>query len=126
MRKFKRRIRSIIAIILLPAICWLFTNATIFQHSHILDTGETITHAHPYSADKNPTTPFQSHSHSKTSILLLSTISNPAVILGLIISILGIDLFRTASIRFVFIERLIQRQFFQLHNSRGPPNKQFI
>lgn len=115
------RVRQFIAIILLPAVCWLFVNATIFQHSHILNTGEVVTHAHPFAADKNSTSPFQSHSHSKSSLFLLSTISNPAVVLGVLIAVLGIDLFKTATIVFRFIDNLVEKQFYNKYNSRGPP-----
>jgi len=117
----KTRVIKFIAMILLPAICWLFINAAINQHSHVLVSGEVITHAHPFTADKNTTTPYQSHKHSKSSFFLLSTISNPATVFAAIIAVLSIKLFKTATIRFAIIEKSIQKTFYNVNNSRGPP-----
>lgn len=120
-KRLKKRLNRFIVMLLLPAICWLFVNAAINQHSHILISGEVITHAHPYSADKNPASPYQSHNHSNTSYFFLSTISNPATVFAAIIAILSIELFKAAIIRFGIIEKSIQKTFFYVNNSRGPP-----
>jgi hypothetical protein len=108
-------------LLLLPAICWLFVNAAINQHSHILHSGYVITHAHPFTADKNPTSPYQSHKHSSAGYFFLSTVSNPATIFAAILAVLGLELFKTATVRFALIQKSLQKQFNHLHNTRGPP-----
>lgn len=65
-----------LVIILIPAICWLFTSALVFQHSHILANGDVITHSHPYTPNKNHS-PFQSHKHSSESLFSIGQISHP-------------------------------------------------
>ena len=45
------------------AFVWLFANQAMFSHSHLLYGGQVITHAHPYTPDKNSNSPFQSHKH---------------------------------------------------------------
>lgn len=72
----KQIINRCLVLILIPAICWLFTSALIFQHSHILADGSVITHSHPYTPDKNHS-PFQSHKHSSQSLLAIGQISHP-------------------------------------------------
>ncbi len=88
-----RRFRSFLAILLLPAICWLFTNAVINQHSHLLQNGQIITHAHPYTPDKSKSSPFQKHKHSPYALEVLAQLSNPHTILGFVAAILSASLF---------------------------------
>ncbi|NWJ53121.1 MAG: hypothetical protein HXX14_19900 [Bacteroidetes bacterium] len=103
-----QRLRSFLAILLLPAICWLFTNAVINQHSHLLQNGQIITHAHPYTPDKNKPSPFQSHQHSPYALETLAQLSNPFTILGFVTAILSVSLFivKTSSPR-IFASPLV-------------------
>lgn len=117
----KQRVKSTIALLLLPAVCWLFVNAAINQHSHILHSGYVITHAHPYTADKSHTSPFPSHKHSSAGYFFLSTVSNPATIFAAILAVLSLELFKTATIRFALIHKSLQKQFNHHHSTRGPP-----
>ena len=65
--------------ILIISTSWLFTNSVINQHSHITSNGIIITHSHPYTADKNNHSPFQSHKHSTNIVFLLDQFSNPLI-----------------------------------------------
>jgi len=64
---------------LIISTSWLFTNAVVNQHSHITSNGIIITHSHPYTADKNSQSPFQSHKHSTNIVFLLDQFSNPLI-----------------------------------------------
>lgn len=88
-----QRFRSFLAILLLPAICWLFTNAVINQHSHLLQNGLIITHAHPYTPDKSKSSPFQKHQHSPYALETLAQLSNPSTVIGFVVAILSATLF---------------------------------
>ena len=122
----KQKVRSIIALLLLPAVCWLFINAAINQHSHVLHSGYVITHAHPYTADKSHTSPFQSHKHSSAGYFFLSTVSNPATIFAAILAALSLELFKTATVRFALIHKSLQKQFNHHYSTRGPPANLFF
>ena len=64
-------------LLLLPALIWLFTNATINTHYHILSNGIKITHAHPYDKNFGEPNPFPDHKHIRGELILLDLISNP-------------------------------------------------
>lgn len=117
----KTAFNKFLAILMLPVISWLFINAAINQHSHILYNGEIITHAHLYTADKNTKSPFQSHSHSKATLFILSTISHPAIIFATIVAVLSIELFQSESILFSTFVKSLQKLFYNSRNYRGPP-----
>jgi hypothetical protein len=88
-----QRFRSLLAILLIPVICWLFTNAVINQHSHLLQNGQIITHAHPYTPDKSKSSPFQKHQHSPYALETLAQLSNPLTLVGFVAAILSALLF---------------------------------
>jgi hypothetical protein len=66
-----------LSLILLPLVTWLFVNATINRHTHLLSDGYYLTHAHPY--DKTSSVPGQPdpHRHSDTELIILNLISDP-------------------------------------------------
>ncbi len=70
-----------LSLLFLPALIWLFTNATINSHTHILHNGIKVSHAHPY--DKNKSEPYQypGHNHTKDELILLDLIGHPLIIL---------------------------------------------
>ncbi len=116
-----QRFRSFLAILLLPAICWLFTNAVINQHSHLLQNGIIITHAHPYTPDKSRSSPFQSHHHSPLALDALAQISNPLTVLGIAAAILSVLLFFIKAISFrIFDDPLVILSQGTISN-RAPP-----
>lgn len=69
------------SLLFLPAIIWLFTNATINSHTHILHNGIKISHAHPYDKDKSEPIQYPGHNHTKDELILLDLISHPLTLL---------------------------------------------
>ncbi|MDP4210639.1 MAG: hypothetical protein Q8928_17660 [Bacteroidota bacterium] len=116
-----QRIRSFVAILLIPAVCWLFTNAVINQHSHILPNGQIITHAHPYTPDKGSSSPFQSHQHSPLIFQILGQLSNPAGIFGIAAAILSVFLFRKQNLIAGLTAHPLFNQHCRLAAGRAPP-----
>lgn len=79
--QYLRRYGKSILILLFPAICWLFINNAINRHSHLLTSGDIVSHAHPYQKEDTNKSPFQSHHHSGSELIILNLVSNILVIL---------------------------------------------
>lgn len=57
--------------LLLLAFLFQIYNKAIYTHSHLLDDGTIITHAHPYTKTDN-SGPVTNHSHTQNQLLLFS------------------------------------------------------
>ncbi len=59
-------------------LCFLFSVQiiiiSVYTHSHVLDNGEIVSHAHLYDKSKE-NKPFKSHHHSKSEILFLEQLN---------------------------------------------------
>ena len=64
-------------LLLMPAVVWLFVNATVNRHSHLLAGGYIISHAHPFPKVPLDSGPDKSHQHSEKELFFLSLISDP-------------------------------------------------
>ncbi|MGC9352291.1 MAG: hypothetical protein ACP5D9_00540 [Mariniphaga sp.] len=51
----------------------VIANRIVFTHSHILDNGEVISHAHPYDKT-NDSEPFKSHHHTQAELFFFQNI----------------------------------------------------
>jgi hypothetical protein len=60
--------------ILLLAVLWLFYNATVNRHVHILSDGYVISHAHPFAENTSDSgqNGGADHRHSEKELMLLS------------------------------------------------------
>ncbi|MDP4184259.1 MAG: hypothetical protein Q8862_03740 [Bacteroidota bacterium] len=117
----RKYISKYLAIILLPAVCWLFTNALVFQHSHILANGEIITHAHPYTPDKNNHTPFQSHKHSAKAFFILGQLSSPSTLLVIFTAALSLFLAKLYTISINYSCNIPRKDYSYYGIYRAPP-----
>ena len=68
--------KKIVILFLLTSLIWLFANQAMNSHSHILNDGQVIRHAHPYVPDKNSHSPFQSHKHLPAVAFFLDLITS--------------------------------------------------
>lgn len=107
-------------LIFLPLVCWLFMNATINQHAHLLTDGCLIYHAHPFNKSAD-TGPVKSHSHSENELLILSIISNP---LGVVLS-LGVVIPSCSAVYHIFNSNsnslILAKEQYQVHHYHAPP-----
>ncbi len=55
-------------------IMMLFANYAYFKHTHVLDNGNIITHAHPYTSNSSDASE-PKHDHSKGELIFLSGLS---------------------------------------------------
>lgn len=117
----KRDLTKTVFIVLLPAVIWLFINATVNRHHHYLSGGYLVSHAHPYDKTPDPAGTPGSHQHSESELLLLSLVSNPVTIVCMLLmawllQIMVYRLFNTFTSPPVMI-----RDFYQVHNYHAPP-----
>jgi hypothetical protein len=70
-----------LSLLFLPALIWLFTNATINTHTHILNNGIRISHAHPFEKNNTKPNQYPGHNHTKNELILLDLISHPLTLL---------------------------------------------
>jgi hypothetical protein len=71
MRCVKDTWKANIALLLCAAFSFQVLNRAVFTHTHVLDDGTMVVHAHPYDkpSDSSPT---KHHHHSKDEIVLLN------------------------------------------------------
>lgn len=116
------RINSIFAIIALLSVLVLIANNILFVHSHHLENGQTIIHAHPYNlfaeGDSKP-----KHEHSKNELILINLFNN------ILVSIIIISFF-TAFIRKNVVKEcvpIVKNEFYKTNyflssiSARPPP-----
>lgn len=88
MKAFTRTIiTKVVPFIMIGMMLSLIANKTIFYHSHKLENGSVITHAHPYNKTQD-STPFKTHHHTKTDLLFFESLDTLFFVLFLIVSIL--------------------------------------
>ncbi len=116
----KKRGSKYVIFLLMIAFVWLFVNQAMYSHSHILSGGQIITHAHPYTPDKNSNSPFQSHKHLPGVAFFLDLITNLNVDM---FGALLFFLFLLALLAFVPISRTINsyQEYYATGTGRSPP-----
>ena len=73
---------KLITFLMIGIMGMFIVNKAIFLHTHKLDNGTVISHAHPY-AKSNDSKPFKSHHHTNAELLFFQNIE----ILFLIVSL---------------------------------------
>ena len=74
---YKRWHFKIFLILALPAVMWLFINASVNIHIHQLSDGTFISHSHPYNKNVTNKDAFAAHQHNKKQYQLLQMMSLP-------------------------------------------------
>ena len=108
-------------LLFLPIIIWLFTNAAINTHTHIINNGIIISHAHPYDKSGSNPDQFPGHNHTKSELFLLDLFSHPLILLtfATVIFILS------NRNKLIFIPYLVQsffREHYYVLNYHAPPS----
>jgi hypothetical protein len=121
MRIIERELSKSILLLFLPAVIWLFVNATVNRHNHSLSEDYIISHAHPYDKSPSGANPAGSHDHNEAELFLISLISDPAatatiIFLLLLFLIAGYQLLKIHSHLPVMVKEL-----YQVRNYHAPP-----
>ncbi|MGF7139328.1 hypothetical protein [Roseimarinus sediminis] len=68
--KIKNTIKRLVAFSLFTIVSFITLNNIVFIHAHHLDTGEVMTHAHPFSNPDNEL-PENTHHHSTNDFIVI-------------------------------------------------------
>lgn len=86
---------NLLAMIAIPALMFLYFNQVANWHYHITTEGFIVEHAHPFTNNTLPDTPFQDHEHSDAEYLMLAQMMQSIGVVVFVLLLLGI-LFRPA------------------------------
>ena len=117
----KRDLTKYLLLFLLPAVLWLFINATVNKHNHYLSGGYLISHAHPYDKTPLDSDPLSSHHHNGLELFLLSLVSDPltttSIVFLLVLFLLAIMLISRP--RYDIVVPI--KSLYQVRNYHAPP-----
>lgn len=65
---------KVLSFLSIGLIMMLFANYAYFKHTHVLDNGNIITHAHPYTSNSSDASE-PKHDHTKGELIFLSGLS---------------------------------------------------
>lgn len=118
MKIFVKNISKRVVIICMIVISGLLIiNNVIFLHSHKLDNGNFVTHAHLYDKT-NDSAPIKSHHHSKTELIFLENFQ--LLFIFILISFIVLDIAKKKS--YVVINRVFYTHDYEiLYLGRAPP-----
>lgn len=110
---------NILSFISLSILVLNIFNSAVNVHSHKLENGEIVTHAHPFNHQNNDS-PFESHSHSNFEFLVLVHL-NTFLISSFSFVVLAFILFIKKG---NYKIKLLQKQsFFCFKKNKSPPFK---
>ncbi|MBA7537040.1 hypothetical protein ES705_29306 [subsurface metagenome] len=121
MRIIERELSKSILLLFLPAVIWLFVNATVNRHNHSLSEDYAISHAHPYDKSPSGADSEGSHHHNEAELFLISLISDPAATTIIIFLLL---LFLIADYQLLKIHSHLPvtvKELYQVRNYHAPP-----
>jgi hypothetical protein len=105
----------------MPAMIWLFVNASVNKHDHLQSNGYIITHAHPFTKTPSESGPVKSHHHSDSELLFLSIISDPATTVITFFFLV----FTCCALPLIFnlglYNSLPVKEYYQVHHYHAPP-----
>jgi hypothetical protein len=109
--------QKLIAISLIVIVGIHSLNSLVYTHSHKLNNGTIITHAHPFSKSSD-TNPFKSHEHSPEELTFLANMIYfiPSLVLTMVsISLIGEQSF------YPQVRKIIDKLSFHTPPLRAPP-----
>lgn len=117
----KRDLSKHFLLLLLPAVVWLFINATVNKHIHYLSGGSIISHAHPYHKTPSNPDPPGPHQHNGLELFLLSLVSDPAATTSIVFLLLLFLLAVMLMFKPHFEVMAPTRNLYQVRNYHAPP-----
>jgi hypothetical protein len=105
----------------MPALLWLFVNATVNRHTHVTSDGRLIFHAHPYEKSPGGTATPEKHHHDNPELFFLSLISDPAIPLILVIYLLPVLDSRYLLLAIPLNYPQPSRDYYQVYHYHAPP-----
>ena len=114
---FRRHLLSFITWAILVMMGFWITNQILFMHTHVLDDGTRITHAHPYQkgGEENP---FNTHQHSKTALLFFQDSAWVFILISCAVLIVITDM---PALEPASVSRRLSQAIHELKSDRAPP-----
>ncbi|MCT4639866.1 MAG: hypothetical protein N4A72_19360 [Bacteroidales bacterium] len=125
MMNLLRKINRVLLPLVMIATLLLVFNATVNTHTHILEDGTIIVHAHPFKtmgqADASESNSAD-HTHSKKEFDIISVISNFLLVTTILLFLFNILFYKTREYGKNDIIQIFRRQYQLVAFSyRGPP-----
>ncbi|MDR4988290.1 MAG: hypothetical protein RG741_05565 [Bacteroidales bacterium] len=81
---------KLLVIFALPAVLFFYYNQSANWHYHITENGFIVEHAHPFTNNTLPGTPFQDHEHSDAEYLFLAEMMHSLGLALVVLLLLGL------------------------------------
>lgn len=105
----------------IPAVMLLYYNQSANWHYHITEDGIVVEHAHPFSNNMIPDTPFQDHEHSDFEYLVLAEISTALGLIAVVLMFLGVLFHKKKTVRYSPLPVCLTGYDHNPNPTRGPP-----
>lgn len=116
-----RKIKQLVASLVIIAIGLLVVNNVVFLHAHKLTNGKIVVHAHPYNKGQD-SAPFKKHDHSSSEFILISHLQ----LLFFAALLLTMSIFQSEIAQGFFAPKHSYRSAFRLCiKGRAPPYSLF-
>src|SRR5690554_3475215 len=122
--RWNRFKKILILLVGLFLVVWLNHNHVTNWHFHITRLGAVVVHAHPYTNNTIPDTPFQKHQHNRFEYLFLSMVYYAIPLLALLLVLGFLFQFRLRNFILLPPPCIIQRVYYPVNLLRGPPDMQ--
>lgn len=110
------RLVTIIALLLCSVFTYQIVNRALFQHTHQIEDGRVISHAHPYDKSED-STPFKNHIHTNAELLFLDQVD---ILFAFIVVLLALVTLLKA-VDFVYVTRRYSQLSLNFKLGRAPP-----
>lgn len=107
-----------IALLLSVVVSFQVVNKAVYTHTHILDDGTLMAHAHPYNKQSD-SSPYKNHHHSQYEIAFLQQANYLFLIF---LGILSLSLFSESRILHEKIRDTYFSFYILFSQGRSPPN----
>lgn len=116
-RPFKNIIVKTIAVFLVISMVLMIANKIVFIHSHVLENGEIIFHAHPFDKT-NDREPYKSHHHTRAELFFFQNFN---ILLPLVFLFLKLIYLPPKEIYFIYPEKKADSVGIPSRKCRAPP-----
>ncbi len=113
----KKEVIRLVAMLLITLYAIQVFNYSFYLHTHMLDQGKLITHAHPYNKNTDEG-PVKEHKHTWNQILILETLDFIFPLVFLVLALIGIE----RGYVYLWDQMMeIRPACITLHRGRAPP-----
>lgn len=105
-----------LSLISLSILLLNIVNKSLYVHSHQLENGEIVTHAHPFNQE-NDNNPLKSHKHTSLEYLMLSAFDVFLLSFMLFVITVFVEVYKESYI----LKTVIKQFYFYYKQNKSPP-----